>query len=95
MHTDTPVSVHAIKELIIRAVQLPGVKPEDFADDGPIFGEGLGLDSVDALELVVAVEKEFGIQIEDEQVGREMFVSPRALTDFINARLAGGAGNSP
>lgn len=84
------VSVHDIKALIIRAVQLPDVRAEDVGDDDAIFGDGLGLDSVDALELVVALEKEFDIQIEDEEMGRDLFRSPRALADFLNLRLQRG-----
>ena len=84
---EVPVSVATVKALIIKAVQLPNKKPEDFTDDGPIFGEGLGLDSVDALELVVAIEKTYRIQIEDEEIGRELFQTPQTLTDFINSRL--------
>lgn len=82
------VSTHDVKELIIRALALPDVTAEQIEDEAPLFGEGLGLDSVDALELVVAVEKQWGIQIADDQIGRQVFASAQALTDFVNQRLA-------
>lgn len=58
------------------------------ADDAPLFGEGLGLDSVDALELVVALEKEFGVRIQSHEVGKEAFASVSTLATFIDGRLA-------
>jgi len=67
---------------------LEGLAPSDIADDAPLFGEGLGLDSVDALELVVALEKEFRIRIQSHEVGKEAFVSVSALASFIEGRLA-------
>lgn len=67
---------------------MEGLAPSDIADDAPLFGEGLGLDSVDALELVVALEKEFRIRIQSHEVGKEAFVSVSALASFIEGRLA-------
>jgi len=72
----------------VHALHLEGVAPSDIADDAPLFGEGLGLDSVDALELVVALEKEFRIRIQSHEVGKESFVSVSALAAFIEGRLA-------
>ena len=83
-----PVRVDRIKRMIVESLNLPNVRPDDFADDDSLFGGGLGIDSVDVLELVLAVETEFGIQIEDDEVGKEAFASARALTDFVNSRLA-------
>jgi acyl carrier protein len=54
----------------------------------PLFGDGLGLDSVDALELVVALEKEFGLRIQSHEVGREAFGSVATLAGYVDARLA-------
>ena len=82
------VTVDRVKSMIVESLNLPHVAPADFADEDPLFGAGLGLDSVDALELVLAVESEFGIQIEDDQIGKEAFASAKALTDFVNGRLA-------
>lgn len=67
-----------------------GARPLEDRRDAPLFGEGLGLDSVDALELVVGLEKEFGIRIQNHEVGREAFASVSALAAFIDGRLAAG-----
>ena len=71
-----------VKELLATGLRLE-VGPEDIADDSPIFGDGLGLDSIDALELVVLIEERFRVAIPDEDVGREAFASVNALVDFI------------
>lgn len=81
-----------IKDLLVNTLHLEGVTPSEIADDAPLFGEGLGLDSVDALELVVALEKEFEIRIQSHEVGREAFASVSALAAFIDGHLA-AAGN--
>jgi len=75
-----------IKRLIVTSLNLDGMKPEMIEDDAPLFGEGLGLDSVDALELVVALEKEFGIKIKSQEIGREVFSSVTSLSQFIEGR---------
>ncbi len=75
-----------IKQLIVTSLNLDGVKPEMIEDDAPLFGEGLGLDSVDALELVVALEKEFDIKIKSQELGREVFSSVASLSEFIEGR---------
>ena len=75
-----------IKRLIVSSLNLEGMSPETIGDDTPLFGEGLGLDSVDALELVVALEKEFGIKIKSQEIGREVFSSVSTLSEFIEAR---------
>jgi acyl carrier protein len=79
----TPVR---IKRLIVDSLNLEGMRPEMIADEAPLFGEGLGLDSVDALELVVALEKEFGIKIKSQEIGREVFSSVSTLSQFIEGR---------
>ena len=78
-----------IKRLLVDTLHLEGLAPEGIGDDEPLFGEGLGLDSVDALELVVAIEKEFGLRIQSHEVGREAFASVAALAAYVNGRLAG------
>jgi acyl carrier protein len=77
-----------LKRLLIDGLRLETLKPEDVDDAAPIFVEGLGLDSVDALELVVLVEEKFNIQIPDEDVGRKAFASIDALADYVSGELA-------
>ncbi len=57
--------------------------PDQIEDQAPLFGDGLGLDSIDALELVLGIEQVFGVKIEDEAAGMQAFKSVQALTDFI------------
>jgi acyl carrier protein len=71
-----------VKELIATGLRLD-VSPASIPDDSPIFGEGLGLDSIDALELVVLVEERYHVSILDEDVGRRAFSSVNALVEFI------------
>ena len=63
--------------------------PDLFDDQAPLFGEGLGLDSIDALELVLGIEQTFGVKIEDEAAGLKAFKSVDALTDFIREHRKG------
>jgi acyl carrier protein len=77
-----------VKELLASGLRLQ-IAPADIPDDAPIFGETLGLDSIDALELVVLVEDHFHVSIPDEDVGRRAFASVAALADFILAERAG------
>jgi acyl carrier protein len=74
-----------LKVLIVEGLKLEDKRPEDIDDTAPIFVEGLGLDSIDALELVVLVEDNFRVTIPDEDVGKRAFASIDALTDFILA----------
>ena len=75
-----------IKEIIVRDLKLQGVSPEEIKDDAPLFEEGLGLDSLDAVELVVLVQKHFGVQIEDMDEGQKAFKSVNTLAEFISKR---------
>lgn len=79
-----------IKEMIIDTLKLEEITADDIADDAPLFKEGLGLDSIDALELVVAIEKHFDIIIEDEDVGKEAFGSVNILSRFIQREFKAG-----
>jgi len=72
-----------VKEMIIERLKLEGMAPDQIEDQAPLFGEGLGLDSIDALELVLGIEQVFGVKIEDEAAGMKAFKSVQALTDFI------------
>ena len=76
-----------VKELLASGLRLQ-VAPADIDASAPIFGEALGLDSIDALELVVLVEDRFHVSIPDEEVGRRAFASVDALVDFIVAERA-------
>lgn len=73
-----------IKQVIVEALMLEDVKPEDIETDAPLFVEGLGLDSIDALELAVALHAEFGIRTKaDDERNREIFHSVASLAKFI------------
>ena len=77
-----------IKQLIVKQLKLE-IDPASIRDDAPLFGDaanGLGLDSIDALELVLGVEKEFGIKVQDEEVGVKAFASVDALYEFIRQK---------
>ena len=78
----------SLKQLIVTTLNLDGLTPERIADDEPLFGSGLGLDSVDALELVVALEKEYGISIASHEVDKSVFGSLASLAGFVERRLA-------
>ncbi|HEY3400101.1 MAG TPA: phosphopantetheine-binding protein [Geothrix sp.] len=73
----------SVKKMIIERLKLEGMTPDEIDDGAPLFGDGLGLDSIDALELVLGIEQVFGVKIEDEAAGMKAFKSVQALTDFI------------
>jgi acyl carrier protein len=77
--------VEKLKSQIIAQLNLEGMQPGDIDADAPLFGEGLGLDSIDALELIVLLEKEYGIKIEDPKEGKKIFHSVTTLADYILA----------
>jgi acyl carrier protein len=74
-----------LKEEIIEVLNLEDVKPEDIDENAPLFGDGLGLDSIDALELIVLMEKNYGIKLQDPAQGKEIFKSVKILADYIAA----------
>lgn len=78
-----------LKAVIVEDLNLEEVAPGDIADDEILFGEGLGLDSLDAVELVVVVKRHFGVEIKDMTEGREAFASIDALARFIEERQQG------
>lgn len=72
-----------VKQMIIDALRIEGMAPEEIDNDAPLFGDGLGLDSIDALQLVVAMEKEFGVVVPDAATGTKVFASVRAMAGYI------------
>ncbi len=75
--------IQELKEEIIEVLNLEDVKPEDIDANAPLFGEGLGLDSIDALELIVLMEKNYGIKLQDPNKGKEIFKSITVMADYI------------
>jgi acyl carrier protein len=80
------ISTHELKSKIIELLKLQDISPEQIDDDAPLFGTGLGLDSIDALEMVVLLEKDYGIVIKDIEEGRPAFRSVKTLAEFIAAK---------
>lgn len=72
-----------LKAQIIEQLNLEDIEPEDISSSDMLFGDGLGLDSIDALELIVLLEREYGIKIEDPKKGKEIFTSIDTLAEFI------------
>ena len=84
----TADNLHArIKRVIVDSLMLEGLSPDEIADDQSLFGEGLGLDSVDALELILGLEQEFGFKVENDDMGQEAFANVNALAGFVESRL--------
>ena len=77
-----------LKTILVKELNLEEITPEDIDDNAPLFGEGLGLDSLDAVELVVILQKHFGVEIKDMEEGRSAFQSVNALAAYIERRLA-------
>lgn len=75
-----------LKEILINDLKIQGVDPEGISNDEPLFGEGLGLDSLDAVELVVLMQKHFDVQIADMEEGKIAFESINSLAAFIVER---------
>lgn len=81
---------HEIAELIIRAANLEGLTPDDIDPEAPLMGTGLGLDSIDALEIAIAVSTRYNVQLRAEEADRErIFASLRSFTRHLRARAAG------
>ena len=76
--------IKELKENIIEVLNLEDMTPEDIENDAPLFGEGLGLDSIDALELIVMMEKEYGIKLKNPAEGKEIFKSINVMAQYVN-----------
>lgn len=75
--------LNKLKSEIIDVLNLEGMTPADIDSDAPLFGDGLGLDSIDALELIVLLEKNYKIKLDDPNKGKTIFKSVRTLAEFI------------
>ena len=92
MADDTAQLREDLKRVIVARLRLEGLTPDLIGDDTPLFGDGLGLDSVDALELVVGLEQEYGIVIKSHEIDKTIFTSVGTLARFVEAARAGGPG---
>ena len=77
---------HRIKTLLIERLKFDDMKPEEIGDDEPLFAGGLGLDSIDALEIVVMLESEFGIKVRNESASRDYFRSVATLAQLVESQ---------
>jgi acyl carrier protein len=83
---DLPTLKSEIKRLLIEALDLRGRSESEIDDDAPLFGDGLKLDSLDALQLAVALEERFGFQIPEGDEGRRIFGSVSAIADYVASK---------
>jgi acyl carrier protein len=77
-----------LKSMLIERLKFEDMTPDDIDDDAPLFAGGLGLDSIDALEIVVMLESEFGIKVKNESAARDHFRSISTLAAFVETKLA-------
>ena len=72
-----------LKKEIVKVLNREDITPEDIDTEAPLFGDGLGLDSIDALELIVLLEENYGVKIEDPKEGRKIFTSVKTMAEYI------------
>ncbi len=94
MSGDRAELIERIKQALIEELDLRGKTAADIDASAPLFGEGLGLDSLDALQLAMAIEERFGIVVPEGEAGRSVFASVEAIADFVLAGGQAGAGSS-
>lgn len=76
--------INELKTQIIDVLNLEEMTPEDIKNDAPLFGDGLGLDSIDALELIVLLEKQYGIKLANPGEGKDIFKSVTTIADYVS-----------
>lgn len=76
--------IKELKDEIIEALNLEEMTADDIDENEPLFGEGLGLDSIDALELIVLLEKKYGIKLADPAEGKKIFTNVAAIADYVS-----------
>ena len=82
MHDPTTSIIRRVKQVFVQALELD-VDPDEIDDNEPLFGEGLGADSITSLKIVFALEEEFGFEVDDEDLQVELFDSVRTLSQYI------------
>jgi acyl carrier protein len=92
---DSGSTVQRLKQIIVTSLNLQGVAPESIDDHASLKGDGLGLDSVDMLELIVHIEKEFGVRILSEDIDRQVFASVASLAGYLDGRRDSPTAASP
>lgn len=75
--------MNELKKYLIEALNLEEMTPDDIDGDAPLFGEGLGLDSIDALELIVILDKHYGIKLSSPAEGKDIFKSVRTIAEYV------------
>jgi len=81
-----------LKHKLVKTLDLQDVNPDDIDDDEPLFGEGLGLDSIDVLEIVVMIEQDYGIKIDNKELGQQVLRSIATLADYLEKHDKGATG---
>lgn len=79
-----------LKQEIVEFLNLTHIDPATIEDDAPLFGEGLGLDSIDSIELMVMLSRNYGVDIKDPKEGRKVLASVQTIADYINELQAQG-----
>ena len=83
------VLIAELKEKIIETLDLIDVTPDDIKEDDPLVGGALGIDSIDVLELVMMIDREYGVKIDSKELGQKIFTTLKTLADYINLNRKG------